>query len=569
MMSLRQILQRVLVRKRRRSATEPAHDRRTTPERRRRPPPHETLAAPASTPLAARALLEKAADELSELLDSAVDTVITIDAQQRIVRFNAAASQMFGVAAADALGSHVERFIPERSRAIHREGVRRFAEGLVPHHSMGASGNLKGLRANGEEFPFEATIARARVGDSVRMTVIMRDITARVTAEAALRRSMEDLEAAVHGSKIGIWNWDFQSNDVLWSVRTFELFGLPLGEPMTFRRFLAAVHPDDRERVVASIDRSMSHHEVYRIECRILWPDGSVHWIQGIGHYLVDDSAGRAVGMRGIVLDISDRKEQEERLIHLNAILEAQLERQTHELKAANEALVQSNLELQQFAFIAAHDLQTPLRSISGFSQLLREKLQGHIDPQAEEWLNQLVRASTQMRDLIRDVLAYSTIDTQGEPFRATALNALFDDVAASFAATVQASRARVTRDDLPVVTVNRTQIGQVLHNLIDNALKYRGRAAPRIHVSARRQESQWLIAVEDNGIGIPRKHWERIFDVFHRLHTRADHPGTGIGLAICRRIVRRHGGRIWVESKPGVGSIFLFTLPDRDETAV
>lgn len=572
MVSLRQIVSHLGYRKQENASKALIKDRRMTPERRRhgtlpegRMVRQEIVPQPAAYP-SAQEVLEKTADELSKLLDSAVDAVITIDAEHCIVRFNLAASRMFGVPAAEALGTNVERFIPERSRMAHRQGVRKFAEGLLPHHTMGMAGNVRGLRANGEEFPFEATIARVSVGGSVRMTVFMRDITDRVSAEEALRRGKEDLELAVRGSHIGIWSWDFASDEVVWSERTYELFSIPQGEAMNFQRFMAAVHPEDREYVQTSIHQTMNWQAEYRIECRTVWPDGSIHWIQGLGRYLLDNTTHQAVGMRGIVLDITERKEQEARLMHLNTLLEAQVHNRTHELSQAIEALEQSNLELQQFAFIAAHDLQTPLRSISGFSQLLQQKYLGRLGGEAEEWLAQLIRSSARMRDLIQDVLAYSLIDSQGETYRRTELNPLFDNVVATFEAAIRESKARVIREDLPVVTVDRLQIGQVLQNLIDNALKYRRDAEPRIHVSARRESGQWVIAVEDNGIGISPKHLRGIFDIFRRLHTQEDYPGTGIGLAICRRIIHRHGGKIWVESEPGRGSIFYFTLPDRPE---
>lgn len=268
--------------------------------------------------------------------------------------------------------------------------------------------------------------------------------------------------------------------------------------------------------------------------------------------------------MRGITIEVTARKAYEEFLKHSNENLESRVAQRTAELTKANEALAQSNLELQQFAYVAAHDLQTPLRSIGGFAQLLAESYRGRLDAQADVWLDTLVRSAQRMHDLIRDLLGYSRVDSQGSPFKPTDFNQLCREVLEALDGSIRGTSGKITLDPLPIVYGDRTQLGQLLQNLIDNGLKYHGQEAPRIHISASRSEGEWVFAVRDNGIGIARKHLESVFDIFRRLHTQKKYPGTGIGLAVCRRVVHRHGGRIWVESEPGRGSTFYFTLPDR-----
>lgn len=234
------------------------------------------------------------------------------------------------------------------------------------------------------------------------------------------------------------------------------------------------------------------------------------------------------------------------------------------EKKRINEELIRSNQELQQFAYIAAHDLQTPLRSIGGFAQLLQRDYGNRLGTEADSWISQIVRYAERMQALINAVLGYARIDSQGASFEAVDLGRVCDEFLESAAATLAAEEATVTRSDLPTVVGDRLQLAQVLQNLIDNGIKYRGSEPPRVHLSARREDQEWVISVHDNGIGIAGKHHGQIFEIFQRLHSQHAYPGTGIGLAICRRIVQRHGGRIWLDSEPGQGSVFHFTLPDR-----
>ncbi|MGE5490142.1 MAG: sensor histidine kinase, partial [Actinomycetota bacterium] len=233
------------------------------------------------------------------------------------------------------------------------------------------------------------------------------------------------------------------------------------------------------------------------------------------------------------------------------------------EKKRATEELVRSNLELQRFAYVAAHDLQTPLRSIHGFVQLLQKELGNQGSDQMKSWMSQIIYQVQRMHILVQDLLSYSRVDSRGSPFEPVDLNRVVDEFLASARVVLAEQGAEVGHDPLPTVIGDRIQLSQLFQNLIDNGIKYQDGKPPRIHISACRELGEWVVSVEDNGIGIAAKHHQRIFDIFHRLHSQQAYPGTGIGLAVCRRIVHRHGGRIWVESEPGRGSTFRFTLPD------
>jgi signal transduction histidine kinase len=236
----------------------------------------------------------------------------------------------------------------------------------------------------------------------------------------------------------------------------------------------------------------------------------------------------------------------------------------TEELAKANETLTNSNIELQQFAYVASHDLQSPLRSISGFVQLLKMEYDEQLDDQAHDYIRRTVQSIVQMQTLIRDLLSYSRVDARSRPFVAVALDDVFHGSVSLLESSIRDSGGQVTCDELPVVLGDVSQLTQLMQNLISNGLKYHGTDPPHIHVSAEPgiKKNEWIVSVRDNGIGIEAEYFGRIFEIFKRLHGQKEYPGTGIGLAVCRRVVERHGGAIWVESEPGHGSNFRFSIP-------
>jgi two-component system, chemotaxis family, sensor kinase Cph1 len=261
---------------------------------------------------------------------------------------------------------------------------------------------------------------------------------------------------------------------------------------------------------------------------------------------VVRDRRGRVTGMQAVARDITERKHGEEVL--------AQQARE----------LARSNAELEQFAYVASHDLQEPLRMMASFAKLLARRYRGQLDADADEFIDYIVDGAIRMQRLISDLLAYSRVGRRGKEFASIACATVVEAACANLRASIEESGAVITVASLPAIIAEETQLVQLFQNLIGNALKFRGDRPVQIHIGAERLGNDWRFWVQDNGIGIEAQYAERIFVIFQRLHVRDQYPGTGMGLAIAKKIVEYHGGRIWVESKPGEGSTFYFTVPEK-----
>ena len=260
--------------------------------------------------------------------------------------------------------------------------------------------------------------------------------------------------------------------------------------------------------------------------------------------FLITDDDGKAIFMWAIVRDITKRKRQEQ-----------ERERDLNALRRSNE-------DLQQFAYVASHDLQEPLRMVSSYTHLLSERYADHLDEKARKYIAYAVEGAERMQNLIQDLLAYSRVDTRGSTLARVDLNHIFQYAVENLTTLINETNAQVKTDSLPQVNGDETQLVAVFQNLIHNGIKFRKEARPEITISAYVDNGAWVIAVKDNGIGIENKYKEKIFIIFQRLHARSEYCGTGIGLALCKRIIERHNGKIWFDSIPGQGTTFYFSLP-------
>ena len=299
--------------------------------------------------------------------------------------------------------------------------------------------------------------------------------------------------------------------------------------------------------VLSLLKQSELNDVIRRVDTSVVTKDGR-HVAVSLSGSVMRDEDGEIQGMVCVAQDITERKRTQEIL-----------ERQTQEL-------ARSNSELEQFAWVASHDLQEPLRMVASYTQLLSKRYKGKLDADADEFIAFAVDGATRMRRLINALLELSRVGTRGKDFEATDCEAIYDRTLVNLQGLVEESGAVVTHDRLPTVMGDVTQLGQLFQNLIANAIKFRGDEQLTVHVGAEQRNGHWEFCVRDNGIGIDPEYAERIFVVFQRLHGKGDRPGTGIGLSICKKIVELHGGRIWVKSQPDEGAAFYFTLPLNEE---
>jgi PAS domain S-box-containing protein len=592
-------------------------------------------------------------------------------------------------------------------------------------------GDHSGIKGDGTPLKLEIRTRPFRYqGRQVQLTFML-DITQRKAVEDELRRRDAINSLAQYAVRLGTWEWDLPDGTFHWSEQAAAIFGLtPQELGRMYEGALEMVLPQDRKQIANALQKAAQQQKDYHEIFRVLWPDGSVHWVESIGT-IVPASGGKSNRMIGAIQDITEHKSKEEslkrdlaltqalarlsnmlisprssfkqladmiikyaqlitdsehafvqtrdpvsgnmighaatemfaqgctveeqsggivfpvgvngqypslwgyvlnhhqgfftndpanhpaaqgipkghiklknylavpafmgnelmgqvavanskrdyteddlsaitRLAELMALAtsrernETILHKRTLELEEATRELKNSNADLEQFAYAASHDLQEPLRMISNFLQLLERRFGASLEGDARTFIDFAVDGAKRMQDLINDLLEFSRIGSRGKSFLPTDMNEVMEDVLKNMKLAIEQNDAIITYDPLPSIRADRSQMVQILQNLLSNAIKFRGKDAPVIHITNKILNGMTIFSVKDNGIGIAAEHKERIFGVFQRLHTREHYPGTGIGLAICERIVSRHGGKIWVESEEGKGSTFFFSIPSQ-----
>lgn len=361
----------------------------------------------------------------------------------------------------------------------------------------------------------------------------------------------EAIQLALTGADIGTWHRNIATGEITWNDQCKRIFGLAPDSTVTYERFLNSLHPDDRERADRAIRISLETGADYEIEFRSLWADGSVHWVAAKGRAEFD-SSGRPVSMQGAAIDISRRKQTEQQIASLNA----DLERRTRELQEANK-------DLEAFAYSVSHDLRAPLRAIDGFSKIVLADFGSVIPDEARQYLID-VRTNTQrMGLLVDDLLQFARLGRQAVQPQMIQSEDLVRRCLDELKPTWEGRQIEIQIDDLPSCRGDPALLKQVWMNLLSNAIKYSVKRSPaKIEIGGRVGKEGLEYFVKDNGVGFDMRYSHKLFNVFQRLHRLEEYEGTGVGLAIVKRIIQRHGGRVRAEALPDMGATFSFELP-------
>ncbi len=471
------------------------------------------------------------------LLEASLDPLVTISKEGQITDVNKATEEVTGRSREELIGSDFSDYFIEPKKA--RAGYQKvFVKGFLKNYPLAIRHNSGRVT----DVLYNASVYRNPQGEVQGVFAAARDITERKIAEEKLRaaslyaRSL--LEASLDplvtiNSEGKITDANKAAEDITGYSRE-QLIGSDFSDYFT-----------EPEKAKDGYRQVFTEGFVSDYPLEILSQSGKITDVL-YNASVYRNAQGEVQGIFAAARDITKRKAME------------------NELMQTLDKLRLSNSELEQFAYVASHDLQEPLRMVASYVQLLERRYKGKLDADADEFIGYAVDGANRMRSLIDDLLTYSRVGRLGKPFEPTDLESTFEVAQRNLEASISESCAKVTHDKMPTVIADGGQIGQLFQNLIGNAIKFHGKETPQVHVSVKDLGLEYQFALNDNGIGIEPQYIDRLFKIFQRLHTREEYPGSGIGLAICKKIVERHGGRIWIESEVGKGSTVYFTLNKR-----
>jgi PAS domain S-box-containing protein len=374
-----------------------------------------------------------------------------------------------------------------------------------------------------------------------------------------LQSSKKFLDETGRLARIGGWEIDLKANTLYWSEMTHIIHEVEPGFVPNVESGINFYAPEAIPVISECVDKAINSGEPFDVELELITAKKNRIWVRAIGEPYREN--GEIVKVGGVFQDINTQKLIKDELKKHRDHLEELVQERTKELDNANTELRRSNQELEQFAYVASHDLQEPLRMVSSYTQLLERRYKDQLDQDAKDFIYFAVDGANRMQHLINDLLEYSRVTTRAKPFFKIDLSAVLGQSIANLQKKIEETGAMIINDDLPFAYGDEAQIVRVFQNIFDNSMKFRSIGQPRIKVTSKILADQVQISISDNGIGIDKIYSERVFTIFQRLHNKIEYPGTGIGLAICKRTIERHGGKIWFESEPGMGTTFCFTL--------
>lgn len=482
---------------------------------------------------------------LNAILDVNTDGLVTINDQGIIENYNQSCERIFGYTKEDVIGQNVKILMPDNTARKH--------DGYLSHHNatgekniIGKGREVIGQHKDGTPVPLQLDVDEFEVNSQKYFAGVLRDLSETKKIQKALKDSEYTREAYADASSDGHWDWFLQDDYEYMSPRFWTMMGY---DPATKKHhpseWQKLIFSEDLEIALKNFDKHIETKGEYPFiqEARYKKADGSTLYVICKGEVVEWDDEGQPVRIIGTHTDIT-------------------------ELRKATDELMRSNIELERFAFVASHDLQEPLRMINNFTGLLAQEYAGKLDDTAKSYIDYTIDAATRMQDLIQDLLEYSRIGNEEVGMREVDCNKKVGIILDNLQKSILANNAVITSDKLPFVYASPVRFIRVLQNLISNAVKYveQGKI-PKVHVGYSGNETHHIFSVKDNGIGIRPEYHEKIFNVFERLHGRSAYEGTGIGLAICRKIVSSMGGDLWLKSQEGKGSTFYFSIPKKERS--
>lgn len=479
---------------------------------------------------------------IHNILNSITDGFYSLSRDWEVTYWNKAAEEIYGVSHKEIEGVNFWEYFP---KAKELQFYKKFKKALNT-----------GKKIFFEEYyePLSEWFEVNAYPGPEGLSVYFKIITDRKRVDEEIRIAKERYDLVSKATREAVYDWDIKEDALQWSNAYYEIFGYErIPEKQNLNQWKESVHPDDLPQILKDLFSSIEDPDTkeWEYEYKMLRADGKVIHVYERG-FIIRDKKGKALRMIGAVQDVSRLKNNERALEKLNK-----------DLKIRAEELTIVNKELEQFAYIASHDLQEPLRMVTSFLSQLQKKYEGQLDEKAQKYIHFAFDGATRMRQIILDLLEYSRAGRNEIKLEPVNLNKVMENILILLSHKIKLRAASINYNSLPTIIAAKTPIQQVLSNIIVNAIKYKDPARnPVIHVEVEESEEYWIFSIADNGIGIDPDFFEKIFIVFQRLHRNEEYSGTGIGLAICKKIIERHRGKIWLESEKGVGTTFYFSIP-------
>jgi len=507
-------------------------------------------------------------DELRErhrfietLFDSVEDLMAVIDKQGNYISVNKKVEEVYNIKREAIIGKNISTVFPALKGSEMADNLEKAIAGQSIHNIAYRS------PVTGRFYENFYIPLRNESEEAYGVLVIGHDSTAIMEAAGKIEAVNTKLTEAQRLAHIGNWEWDIVGDKITWSDELYRIFGLvPREFEASFQTFVRYIHPEERDHVSKIIQDAFVNHQPFNFYHRVVRPDGTIRILHGRGEVTMNED-GQPISMAGTAQDVTELKQAENEIRKI-----------TDELMRYNKELEQINKALESFTFVASHDLQEPVRKIRTFLNLIAEKETGNLSEKSKGYMNRTIRAATQMQQLIHDLLLYSRTTTSSEHFKKTDLNNILHDVTTELKEMIEEKNAFVVTERLPELEVIPFQFHQLFVNMISNSLKFSGAdRKPHIHIKADMvdkdslelnngniYEKYYRITISDNGIGFDPRYDDKIFDLFQRLHSKNKYSGTGIGLAICKKIIENHDGFITAHGEPDKGATFIVYLPER-----